>query len=813
MQVTELIADLVVLKPSYTLREVARLFLKYHIDSAPVVDENNHIIGIVSKVHFYQAIDQDYDLNLLVADILARDTKTIRHNLHMEDNNEDFRQILLNNDDMVHRPEVISRFSNQVKDVSVELNTVLESVYNGIMSIDQNYRIRTFNRAAERIFGIPKEKVINKLYHEIFPQGPLAEIIKSGSTETAQKVKYQDKTLLANRTPIIVGGQVVGAVAVIQDISDFESISDELQIVKQSQENMEAIIAASLDSVFVVDADAKVVSVNEAYTRITGIKAEDILGKSMHELIDKGFYDRAVSLMVLEGKRTATYTEQTPTGKTALFIGTPIFNNQGEIVNVLVNIYDITELEAVSNELQKVKQLKEELDALIDASFDGIFITDNKGHVLTVNEAYMRITGFRAEEIEGHNMYDLIESGYYDQSAAIAVIEKGELVTLTQRVKTGKTLLSTGNPIYDKNGQVSRVLINCRDLTELNKLKQEVEQVSRLNKHYQEELKRFRLDGCEGYVAQAQKSKKLMELVTRIGQVDSIVLIQGESGVGKEIVAQELHNNSLRADKPYIKVNCAAIPESLLESELFGYEAGAFTGALKKGKTGFFELADQGTLFLDEIGEFPLNLQASLLRVLQEGEFTRVGGTSPIKVDVRVIAATNRNLAAMVDKNQFREDLYYRLNVIPLYVPPLRERKEEIPELIDFFVDSFNKKYNLNKKITPKLIKRMVEYNWPGNVRELKNYIERAIVTSAEALISEVEIPPTLVGKTHLGELNIDLNNNITLKEAVENFEKSLLSKYIAHHKSTRKTAQALGVSRTTIWRKAHQYGIKLEEN
>lgn len=810
-------SDLVVLKPTHTLKDVARLFLKHRIDGAPVVDDDNQVIGIVTKSHFYEAISEDYDHNILVESIMTRDVTTVSKN----DNagyfyDKAFRRLPVVEDNkvvgIVTKSDIAMAFFKQIKDVSTELNTVLDSVYNGIVSIDNNYRIRTFNRAAEKIFGIPKEIALNMTYDEIFPHGPLADVLKSGSTETGQRLEYKGKVLIANRSPIIVEGQVVGAVAVVQDVSDLENISNELQNTKESKERMEAILAASLDSVFVVDADAKVVSVNQAYTRITGIKAEDILGKDMYELMEKGYYSKAASLMVLENKKPVAYTERTSTGKTALFIGTPIFDDQGEVANVLVNIHDITELESISEELQQVKQLKDELDAVIEASFDGIFITDSKANVLRVNEAYLRITGLTLEELEGKNMYDLIAKGYYNQSASIAVIEKGEPVTLTQTVKTGRTMLATGNPIYNEEGKLVRVLVNCRDLTELNKLKQEIEQAQRLNKHYQEELKRFMLDGEENYIAQAKKSRELMELVNKLGQVDSTVLIQGESGVGKEIVAQELHNNSLRADQPYIKVNCAAIPESLLESELFGYESGAFTGALKKGKVGIFELADKGTLFLDEIGEFPLSLQGSLLRVLQEGEVTRVGGTSPIKVDVRIIAATNRNLAEMVARNEFRKDLYYRLNVIPIHVAPLRERREEIPDLIEYFVSLYNKKYNLNKTFDPKLIKKLMEYRWPGNVRELKNYVERAVVIAEDSVITEVPMPQTSELEIGNEGLNINPHAQITLKQAIEAYEKELLSKYIAYYKTTRKTAAALGVSQTTVWRKALQYGINLQE-
>ncbi|CFY02608.1 PAC motif [Syntrophomonas zehnderi OL-4] len=808
----------VVLNPTHTLKDVARLFLEHHIDGAPVVDDTNKLVGIITKTHFYKAIENNLDSQVLVESIMTKNVTTINKDNDAERfYGNDFRRLPVVDGDkvvgMITKSDIAAAYLDQIKDVSTELNTVLDSVYNGILSIDESYHIRTFNRAAEKIFGIPKEFALGRPYDEIFPHGPLAEVIHSGSTETNQKFEYLDKVLIANRTPILVDGKVTGAVAVVQDISDLESITNELHNATQSKEGMEAIIAASLDSIFVTDANAKVVSVNQAYTLMTGIKAEDILGKSMYELIEKGYYNRAAAIMVLEEKRSVAYTERTSTGKTALFIGTPIFDQQGEIVNALVNIHDITELETVSTELQYTRQLKEELDAVIEASFDGIFITDNKANILRVNEAYLRITGFTLEELEGQNMYDLIDKGYYDQAASVAVIENKEPVTLTQKVKeTGKTILATGNPIYDEEGNIVRVLVNCRDLTELNKLKLEIEQAQSLNRHYQEELKRVLQDGSPTYIARSRKSKELMEMVRRLGQVDSTVLIQGESGVGKEIVAQELQKYSLRSEGPYIKINCAALPESLLESELFGYEPGAFTGTSKKGKVGIFELANKGTLFLDEIGEFPLKLQGKLLRVLQEGEITRIGGSYPIKIDVRIIAATNRNLYEMVEKNAFRDDLYYRLNVVPLQVPPLRERKEEIPELINYFVDLFNKKYNLDKSLDHNLIKHMMEYSWPGNVRELKNHIERALVTSSESIISEMEIPGLLITEENIEKPGLDTNFHITLKEAVEAYEKELLVKYIARYKSTRKTAAALGVSQTTIWRKALQYEIDLQK-
>ncbi|HWQ76597.1 MAG TPA: sigma 54-interacting transcriptional regulator [Syntrophomonas sp.] len=689
-----------------------------------------------------------------------------------------------------------------------ELNLLIDSVYNGIVSIDENRIVRIVNKSAEQIFEIDRNDMIGKPYEEVFPDGPLAEILHSGSVENNRKLEYKGKTLLSNRTPIIdKKKRIKGAVGVVQDISDLESMNRILNDALQTNEQLNTILTKSLDSLFITDAEGRILSINEAYTRITGLKAEDILGKTLYELVEKGLYKRAAALMVIETHQSVSYTEKTKTGRTAVFVGTPIFNKEGDLVNVLVNIHDITELESVSNELADTKALKEELDAVIQASFDGIVVTDGNGNVISINDSYQRITGLKREDLVGRSVYELTQAGVYDQSDVVMVIESKKSVTFTQKLASGKSILVTGNPIFNENDELVRVITNARDLTELDRLRQEVEHANNLRRHYENELNKIRMK--DSFIAQASSSKQLQELVARVSKVDSTILIQGESGVGKEIVARELHFQSPRRDKPYVKINCAAIPESLLESELFGYAKGAFTGALREGKMGIFELANHGSLFLDEVGDIPPHLQVKLLRVLQESEVTRVGGNAPIKIDVRVIAATNRNLREMIKTKQFREDLYYRLNVVPILVPPLRERKEEIEPLILHFLGLFNKKYSLNKAIDPGLIKALEDYEWPGNIRELKNVIERAVVTSQEQIIQEINFPGS---EEHLFSSTADELPSISLKDQLEAYEKELIRKYIDKYGSSRKAASVLGTSQTTIWRKANQYGLQLHD-
>ncbi|MEA4924421.1 MAG: sigma 54-interacting transcriptional regulator [Syntrophomonadaceae bacterium] len=302
--------------------------------------------------------------------------------------------------------------------------------------------------------------------------------------------------------------------------------------------------------------------------------------------------------------------------------------------------------------------------------------------------------------------------------------------------------------------------------------------------------------------------KELTKMAIRVAKVDSTVLIQGESGVGKELIADVIHSHGARSKGPLIKINCGAIPENLLESEFFGYEPGAFSGASRKGKIGLFELANGGILFLDEIGDMPLNLQVKLLRVLQDKEIIRVGGIRPIKVDIRIITGTNRNLTEMINNRQFRQDLYYRLNVVPIHVPALRERREDIPVLTNYFLEYFNHKYlasGTHKKLAPEVVDCFMKHDWPGNVRELENLIERLIVTTAQSYISMSDLPPWLdKSKTN----NTGSSENISLRCAVEDTERKLLQYAFSRYKSTYEVARVLEINQSTVVRKAAKYGI-----
>ncbi|HBB27899.1 MAG TPA: transcriptional regulator [Clostridiales bacterium] len=436
--------------------------------------------------------------------------------------------------------------------------------------------------------------------------------------------------------------------------------------------------------------------------------------------------------------------------------------------------------------------LKNNLEAVIESSYDGIFITDGNANALYVNKSYERIAGITKEEVLGKNMLDLEKSNIISKSATLIALRDKKITTLSQTFKTGKSVIVTSTPIFDENKNIILVVTNVRDISELEDLKLQLEG-----------LKSKIVGGCE-IIAKHKSMTKLLENAKRIASVDTTVLILGETGVGKEGIAKYIYANSHRANKPYIKVNCGAIPENLLETEFFGYEKGAFTGAKNEGKAGLFELANDGTIFLDEIGELPLNMQVKLLRVLQEETITKIGGSKEIKINVRIIAATNKDLEKLVEEGQFRDDLYYRLNVIPILVPPLRERKDDILLLTKHFECYYNKKYNSNKKIDNTVIDILHNYNWPGNVRELKNTIERMILLNDDNIISLKDLPANILKQKEIEVIN--RFESSTLKDAVSLLEYEMITKAYEKHKNVRDAAEALGIDSSTFVRKRQKY-------
>jgi len=464
-----------------------------------------------------------------------------------------------------------------------------------------------------------------------------------------------------------------------------------------------------------------------------------------------------------------------------------------------------------SGDIQYYKDLQQEYQTIFDSSYDGITITDGEGITLRINPACERIKGVRSEDVVGKHLQELVDQGVYSESATVKVLEKKAQVTILQKVPSGKEIITTGTPIF-KDGEIIRVVTNSRDITELNKLKRELSEVHELAEKYQSELKLLRSEQIKtkDIVGRSSEMKKIITLANRVASVDSTVLIQGESGVGKGVVSKLIHSNSKRKMGPFIKIDCGSIPEALLESELFGYEKGAFTGANREGKLGIIELANGGTLFLDEIGELPLNLQVKLLRTLQDREICRIGGDKPISVDIRFIAATNRNMERMVKEKAFREDLYYRLNVIPIFMPPLRDRRDDIQPLIMNSIDKFNSKYNFHKRIESKAVEALIQYDWPGNIRELENIIERLVVITNSESIGIHDLPSPIVEfKRSRTEKILDVGESLSFRKTMSECEKRLLVAVMENARSIKEMANILNLDRSNVRKKLKKHGIE----
>ena len=445
---------------------------------------------------------------------------------------------------------------------------------------------------------------------------------------------------------------------------------------------------------------------------------------------------------------------------------------------------------------------------LLESSYDGIWITDHVGKILFANSANAKLLGVPRSELENKTTQELQDEGVFQTSAILEALQTRQQVSrVCNNPRTCLTVLATATPVFNEAGDIQYIFNNVRDITALNEMRESLQDKDEIIRQQNSQLETMKLRlGVGTIVANSKAFTQVVELARRAATFDgATVLILGESGTGKEVISELIVNTSPRKDKPYLQINCGAIPENLIESELFGYEKGAFTGADAKGRKGLFEAANGGTVFLDEIGDLPLHMQVKLLRVLQQRRIVRVGGTETVNLDVRIIAATNKDLKQMVNEGRFREDLYYRLNVVPIEIPPLRDRKEDILTLVNHFLTVANRKYHTNKSIYSDTIDVLESYSWPGNVRELENLMENLVITTPGDIIRRENLSERLKFSTENRGFTED-TEVITLKETVERAEYMAIQKAIRQCGSIRKAAVALGVDPSTIVRKQQNY-------
>ena len=455
--------------------------------------------------------------------------------------------------------------------------------------------------------------------------------------------------------------------------------------------------------------------------------------------------------------------------------------------------------------------IKENYDALMEILNSinvGVFISDGGGQVLAVNDASLSAGGAPREEIIEKNIQELVECGYIEESVTVKIFESKKEESLIQNLGDGSKVYVTGRPVFETGGggkeEIELVICTERDITEIIRLKEILEQKSKKYENELEYLKKQNITMWGNLIAEDDISKKLAQQAKRIAASDTTVLLTGASGTGKEVYANFIYENSSRAGKPFIKINCAAIPESLIESELFGYEKGTFTGANLKGKMGIFEMANTGTLFLDEIGELSMHLQPKLLRVLQEKEIFRIGGTRAIPLDIRIIVATNKNLEQEIIEGRFREDLYYRLNVMPIELPPLKGRKKDIRKLTHYFIDNFNREYKTDKIIAEEAVRIFENAEWKGNIRELENIIERLMISVDDNEITAGQVR-NLMSNTNSYETDFE---NKTMQELMDEYEYEILKSMMEKHQKASKVSNALNINKTTLHRRLKKHNL-----
>lgn len=701
MQVKDIMTrDVVTLRPEETLVQAAAVLYRHGIDGAPVVNESGQLIGLFSRSHIMAALVANKYDNTLVGQVMTTQVQTVAASVSLESFTQDGKAVLYGRlpvlDEqgrlvgILTRTDLVRHLFEYYGLLTEELQSILDSVYNGVIATDSDGVVTIFNPAAAHITGLSEQDVLGRPAAQVIPNSQLQRVLVTGQPEVHQKQIIGKSQIITNRTPILRNGRVVGSVAIFQDITEMEKTAAELEMVKNLKSVLESILESLYECIVVVDREGRITMLNQAYADFLGVDRAAAIGQHVTKVID----NTRMHIVAQTGKAEIGEIQR---------LGTK---------NVVVTRYPI--------------------------------------------------------------------------------------------VKDGEVIGAVGKMMFGDVRDLRRYM------SKLYSLQMQLE-------YYKEELAKahggeYTFDSICGV---SEKMRWLKTIAQKAAKGNSTVLITGESGTGKELFVHAIHYASPRRYGPFIRINCAAIPENLLESELFGYDEGAFTGAKKGGKPGKFELAQGGTIFLDEIGDMPLAMQAKLLRVLQEREADRVGGTKTYRVDVRVIAATNQNLEKLIEQGKFRQDLYYRLNIISLPIPPLRERREDIPVLAQTLLQKIISQVpSPVEGISPAAMALLQQYSWPGNVRELENVLERAVnIIDNDREILPGHLPPALRKKNGASEnAGEDKENNQEKKKLegiIAQAEKDAICRALAMAGGNKsRAAQLLGIHRSGFYQKLHKYHL-----
>jgi len=566
------------------------------------------------------------------------------------------------------------------------------------------------------------------------------------------------------------------------------------------------ILDSSKNGISLINDKGRILFYNRAAKIIFGDSlAEDVVGKHIAELRPAAWPD--LKSIIQTGR--PQYMKKISLSSVTIIANRSPVKKDGKVIGVLSVFQDISDYETTISELQGNNRLRKELEAIFESSYDGLYITDGNAKTIRVNSSYERITGLSKVDLIGRDMRSLVDEKVFDCSVTLEVLEKKRPITIMQQVMGDKQVIVTGTPVFDENNEILLVVTNVRNITELNNLRTQLDESKRINSRFYQTLQEH--DGIEHalqeMVVKSQAMVQVVKKAIKVAKAETSVLLLGDSGVGKSMLAGIIHQMSHRKDGPFVKINCSVIPDSLMESELFGYEKGAFTGALRSGKAGLIEAAHGGTVFLDEIGELKPDMQVKFLEVIEDKTFRKIGSNRSTKVDVKIITATNRDLKKMIAEGTFREDLYYRLNVVPISIPPLRQRKEDIPALTLNILAEFNKQKKLNKRMASETIDMLSRYNFPGNVRELVNIVERMVILCEGERIGPADLPEK-IRETDVIAPEMPFNKG-SLRETMAEIESQLIRNVVSRCSTIAEASKELDIHPATLWRKIKKCRIE----
>lgn len=695
--------DYATLSPEDSLADAIKLLRNSQRDGLPVLNSDSSLAGVFTKTNLYDALLDNNSLDLPVRDLYNRNVVKIKQDLTYDQVIDAVRRIpvgtgvVVNEDGKVvglfTKVELITALFKEEQLLNARMNAMCQAMHNALVTVDTNCQINFINRSAEQLFHFEHGMIQGKQLKNVLPGLKMEKVLNEGLVEIGADYKFGETTTMVNKSPLLDNGQVIGAIAIFQDITELESIAEEMGTVKRLNQTLRTVLDIGYDALVVVDENSSVILVNRTFLDFVRMEEKAVMFRPINEIIENS----RLHVIVKTG---------------------------------------IPEL----NDIQFI---------------------DGKPYVVS----------------------------------RLPIVREGQVI-----------------------GAVGK--ISFRRVDELRELAGRLETMSNRLTHFQEELKkariRERLFNFEDIITVNHTMQAVLNEAKQAAQGMSTVLINGESGVGKELIAQAIHQEGPRSEHPFVKVNCAAIPENLLESEFFGYVKGAFTGANEKGKSGKLDRANGGTLLLDEIGDMPGSLQGKLLRVLQEQTFERVGDTSTVRVDIRFIAATNQDLERKVSEGTFRKDLYFRLNVISLTVPPLRERSEDILPLIHAFLRKYNNIFGMQvSDINLEALSILKYYSWPGNVRELENVVERAMNFTNQEIIGIEHLPAHLRLKNSaaeegtFGERENDFKDDSGYRKKRKEHEKMAIKSALEKAGGNKsKAARILGISRSWLYVKMKQFSL-----